>query len=117
MPSLSVLLSGNVLAVRRCRFQPYWLRRGKYLKYCYSVFKEAERICPLIIFAVGKGCLTTRNSKKNLLFKHFIQLAQNLSFHFVDVLLGLIKFKGNVTLGSVKIKKLGDEVSLLIVQL
>lgn len=50
--------AAHVLAQCSCRFLLVRLRRGRYLKYRYSIVKELKReICPSIIFAVGRGGL------------------------------------------------------------
>ena len=53
-------------------FNHYGLHKGKYLKYCYSIVNEPEgRICPSIIFAVGKGGGIGKNST---IFKSLFKL-------------------------------------------
>lgn len=46
-----------------------------------------------------------------------MHFAQNSAFAIMQSALWNSQLLGKVTLGSIKIKKLGDEVSLLIVQL
>ena len=66
-------------------FNHYGLRKGKYLKYCYSIVKELESgIYPLIIFGNEQGVLTGVLCKKISFFFIFILFAQKTARQFVS---------------------------------
>ena len=65
-------------------FNHYGLRKGKYLKYCYSIVKELESgIYPLIIFGNEQGVLTGVFCKKILFFFIFMLIAQKTARQFI----------------------------------
>lgn len=74
---LKTTIATHVMARGSCRFLLVRLRRGRYLKYCYSIVNELEgRICPSIISAVGKSVLGKVFKRILILEAIFIKFAQ-----------------------------------------